>query len=200
MEIIDETGAADEDEIPLSGGVSLLSRDIRAVQLAKAAVAAGIDTLLETAGVAPEALTHLSIAGGFGSHLRVASAVAIGLIPSSLAQKVRILGNASLTGACRLLMDAAAQSSAAEIARRSQHVSLGRQPPLQPPLRGAHALPGAGIAPPKNINRLQGLLPCRRFSASFSIIFPSRHRRKSDPGSPGRPCPWLPVHFSSGKR
>ena len=64
LEIIDETGAADEDEIPLSGGVSLLSRDIRAVQLAKAAVAAGIDTLLETAGVAPEALTHLSIAGG----------------------------------------------------------------------------------------------------------------------------------------
>lgn len=128
LEIIDETGAADEDEIPLSGGVSLLSRDIRAVQLAKAAVAAGIDTLLETAGVAPEALTHLSIAGGFGSHLRVASAVAIGLIPPSLAQKVRILGNASLTGACRLLMDAAAQSSAAEIARRSQHVSLGGNP------------------------------------------------------------------------
>ena len=41
---------------------------------------------------------------------------------------MRILGNASLTGACRLLMDAAAQSSAAEIARRSQHVSLGGNP------------------------------------------------------------------------
>ena len=126
--ILDETGASDEDTLPLAEGVSLLSRDVRAVQLAKAAVAAGIDTLLETAGVAPESLMHLAIAGGFGSHLQVDSAVAIGLIPPSLAQRVRILGNASLSGACRLLMDTAAQSAVAEIARRSRHVSLGGNP------------------------------------------------------------------------
>src|SRR5699024_935882 len=70
-EDIDETGAAELDELPLRDGVCLLPKDIRAVQLAKAAIAAGIQTLLQLAQVPESEIRQLYIAGGFGSHLNV---------------------------------------------------------------------------------------------------------------------------------
>ncbi|MBR3503209.1 MAG: DUF4445 domain-containing protein [Clostridia bacterium] len=123
--LVDETGAMDEDELPLSGGVSLLPRDIRAVQLAKAAIAAGIETLLEEAGVGEEDVSTLYIAGGFGSHLDVNSAAAIGLFPEALASRVKVLGNAALAGAAQLLLDTEKQENTRAIASLARHVNLG---------------------------------------------------------------------------
>ena len=80
--MVDETGATDEDELPLRDGIALAPRDIRAVQLAKAAIAAGIETLMEAANVTADEIETLYIAGGFGSHLNVRSAARIGLIPA----------------------------------------------------------------------------------------------------------------------
>ena len=62
--LIDETGAV-EQELRLTGSLSLTQRDIRAVQLAKAAIAAGIETLLEAAGLSPGAVEAVYLAGGF---------------------------------------------------------------------------------------------------------------------------------------
>ena len=78
---IDETGATESERLELRDGIALLPKDIRAVQLAKAAIAAGIETLMQSAGVGPEHIETLYIAGGFGSHLDVRSAAAIGLFP-----------------------------------------------------------------------------------------------------------------------
>lgn len=125
---IDETGACDSDTLPLRDGIALLPQDIRAVQLAKAAIAAGIQTLLETAGVSEEDVTVLYIAGGFGSHLNVASAAAIGLIPPSLQNRVQVIGNGSLTGASAILLNRGQKALAQSIAKESTHISLGGNP------------------------------------------------------------------------
>ena len=125
---IDETGATEEDTLPLRDGVALLPKDVRAVQLAKAAIAAGLETLLRSANLAPEDVDDLYIAGGFGSHLHIPSAVTIGLLPAALAAKARAIGNASLEGASRLLLSREEGEKARGIAARSRHVALGGNP------------------------------------------------------------------------
>lgn len=128
LELVDETGASEEDELLLENGVALEPRDIRAVQLAKAAIAAGIETTLESAGVAFEEVDTFYIAGGFGSHLNVESAVTIGLIPEKLRDKVKIIGNAALAGTVEQLLHTPSVTRAQEIAGASVHVNLGGNP------------------------------------------------------------------------
>lgn len=125
---MDETGTLEEDAFPLCPLVSLTQEDIRAAQLAKAAIAAGIDTLLTKAGLQPEDLRTLYIAGGFGSHLNMASAAAIGLIPPGLSDRVRILGNAALAGACQTLLQGSSRHSLRQIAAAARPINLGGDP------------------------------------------------------------------------
>lgn len=125
---IDETGAMEQDAWTLAEGVHLLPGDIRAVQLAKAAIAAGLDTLLATAGIRAQGLEAFYIAGGFGSHLNVRSAAAIGLFPEGAVQKARVVGNGALTGAALLLLDRGNQACARRIAASARHVNLGGNP------------------------------------------------------------------------
>ena len=125
---VDETGAMEGDAFPLAEGVSLLPRDIRSVQLAKAAVAAGIDTLLEAAGIGTADVGSFLIAGGFGSHLDVKSAAAMGLFPEALAARAQVLGNGALTGAARMLLDRRQQERGVDLTRLARHVDLGGDP------------------------------------------------------------------------
>lgn len=125
---IDDTGAIDAETVPLAEGLSLTRQDIRQVQLAKAAVAAGIETLLRAAGASARDVQTLYIAGGFGSHLDVRSAAAIGLIPRVLAPKARVLGNAALDGAALLLLEETQQKKADAIAQAAEIVQLSGNP------------------------------------------------------------------------
>ncbi|MBR4888593.1 MAG: DUF4445 domain-containing protein [Clostridia bacterium] len=127
LEAIEETGAMDDD-LELSNGIALEPKDIRAVQLAKAAIAAGMQTMLEEANVPVEEVKTLYIAGGFGSHLRVESAVAIGLLPEELADRTCVLGNAALSGAARALLNQNERQLLSAIAAGSSHVNLGGNP------------------------------------------------------------------------
>ena len=130
LELIDETGAADDDLLLCAkgGNVSLIGRDIRAVQLAKAAVAAGIRALLHASGTDFSEIGTLYLAGGFGSHLPIISSVRIGLLPAELADKVTVLGNAALAGTEELLLDSSLLTRAREIASHSRSVPLGGDP------------------------------------------------------------------------
>lgn len=121
---IDETGAVDEDFLFLTEDVKLLPADVRAVQLAKGAIAAGIRTLLEEANITEDQIETLYIAGGFGSHLNTVSAAAIGLIPAGLADRVTVLGNSALSGASRMLLDQSLVAAAKTISRQAVHVPL----------------------------------------------------------------------------
>ncbi len=79
--------------------VFLTPRDVRQLQLAKAAVAAGIRVLLKKSGLHAEDLDKLYLAGGFGSYMDPGSAAKIGMIPAGLVPNIVLLGNASLKGA-----------------------------------------------------------------------------------------------------
>ena len=127
-EEISPTGAIDPSGLPLSSSVRLLPADIRAVQLAKAAIAAGIELLLHHAGVQAEDVSCLYIAGGFGSHLDLRSAAAIGLIPEVLVPRAKVIGNAALSGASELLLNRTQIESAQKIANRSRHIPLAGDP------------------------------------------------------------------------
>lgn len=126
-ELMDETGALDENLV-LAPGVTLLQKDIRALQLAKAAIAAGIQTLLEGSGTSCAEIETFYLAGGFGSHLNMENAAAIGLIPADLVPKAKVIGNAALAGASRLLLDEAALPVIRTIAKNSRHYNLGGNP------------------------------------------------------------------------
>lgn len=112
----------------LGNGVVLTAQDIREVQLAKAAIAAGIDTLLHTAGIAPGALNALLLAGGFGSVLNPADAAAIGLIPQGVAGRAQAMGNLALSGAAMMLFSRATRDTGEACARAAQEVPLATNP------------------------------------------------------------------------
>lgn len=84
--------------------VYFTAADVRQLQLAKAAVAAGITVLLHDSGLALEDVEALYLAGGFGSHMRAESAVKMGMLPGELLDRIICVGNASLAGARQALL------------------------------------------------------------------------------------------------
>lgn len=102
--LMDETGlladAYFEEGVPI-GGITMTQADIRSLQLAKAAICAGVRILCGQYGLQDMAgqIRGVYLAGGFGYYLDPAAAVAIGLIPEELAGKCRAVGNSALEGA-----------------------------------------------------------------------------------------------------
>ena len=108
----------------LTPSVYLTARDVRQLQLAKAAVAAGIRVLLKKSGTTLDEIGGLYLAGGFGSFLDAHSAADIGMLPKELAGKTTVLGNASLEGAGTALLDAGARARLRDIRRACRYVLL----------------------------------------------------------------------------
>lgn len=101
-EVVDETGLMAQpyfSEGYEEGEVQIRQEDIRALQVAKAAVFAGIRILLEEAGISAQEIERVYLAGGFGYMLSVEAACDIGLIPAVLGEKTIAIGNAALSGA-----------------------------------------------------------------------------------------------------
>ena len=103
--ILEESGYL-EKSTEITPSVSIEPKDIRALQLAKSAICAGIMTLIEREDLAPSDINILYVAGGFGAYLNTENAVQIGLIPKELESKMRAVGNAALVGAAMLLLNA----------------------------------------------------------------------------------------------
>lgn len=98
--------------------------DVRQLQLAKAAVAAGISVLTEAAGISLSDIDTLYLAGGFGSHLSAQSAAAIGMLPRALLEKIVCVGNASLSGAGLALLDTDARLKLSAIQKSCRYLEL----------------------------------------------------------------------------
>ena len=99
-EDIDESGRMDEKTFQLEDTrVYLTQKDVREVQLAKAAIRAGIELMCKKRGVRPEKIQKVYLAGAFGNYLDPASACAIGMIPPCLQEKIQPIGNAAGEGA-----------------------------------------------------------------------------------------------------
>ena len=107
--IADENGTLTaeyaEDGFPVQGKIVLTQRDIREIQKAKAAVRAGIETLISESGINRKEIKKLVIAGSFGSSIDLENAAYIGLIPEDMLPVSGTAGNASLTGATLYALD-----------------------------------------------------------------------------------------------
>ena len=90
--------------------IYLTDGDVRKLQLAKAAVAAGIQTLLIKAGLLEDDVAALYLAGGFGNYIDQNSAAAIGLLPASLLDRIVPVGNSAGMGAVVWLLSDQARS------------------------------------------------------------------------------------------
>ena len=113
---------------PIAPTVVLTQKDVRMVQLAKSAISAGLRTLLLTEGLSCTDVAELAVAGGFGSYLDVANAGRIGLIPEELVSRVRVLGNAALSGASMLLLDRALTQTCEGLAQSARTLVLSANP------------------------------------------------------------------------
>ncbi|MGN1026473.1 MAG: ASKHA domain-containing protein [Faecousia sp.] len=127
-EELDETGLLETDPAPIASPVVLTQKDVRMVQLAKSAISAGLRTLLRTEGISCKDVAELAVAGGFGSYLNVANAGRIGLIPEELVNKVRVLGNAALSGAAMLLLDRELAQTGTRLALSAHTLVLSANP------------------------------------------------------------------------
>ena len=104
--------------------VYFTARDVRRIQLAKAAVAAGIEILMQEAGTSPEDVSTVYLAGGFGTYIDVKSAVEIGMLPGGTLEKVKSVGNSSLAGAVLALSSSRAAQELSGIPSLCRYVEL----------------------------------------------------------------------------
>jgi uncharacterized 2Fe-2S/4Fe-4S cluster protein (DUF4445 family) len=112
----------------ITDAVWLTQKDVRQVQLAKAAVRAGIEFLLNQAGVGAGEICKVLIAGSFGYHVRIASLFQIGLLPTQFQGKVEAVGNTSLTGGRALLLNTGYRREMSELVQRVEVIELANYP------------------------------------------------------------------------
>ena len=126
---IDESGCLEENgdgeaAFYLTDRVYVDQRDIRQLQLAKAAVAAGIRLLTESEGLTYGDIDSLYLAGGFGNRLRPESAVRIGMLPKEMLGRISTAGNTSLAGAERALLDPGSRETLNGIKNKCGYIEL----------------------------------------------------------------------------
>ncbi|MBL8177410.1 MAG: DUF4445 domain-containing protein [Bryobacterales bacterium] len=117
--------------LPLRDGVHLTQSDIRELQLAKGAIAAGLEILRKQLGVEAGSVRTIYLAGAFGNYVRVESARRIGLLPSWEAPVVPA-GNSAVRGARLLLLNASRRNQLiGRVLRLARHVELAGDPEFQ---------------------------------------------------------------------
>ncbi|WP_105615357.1 ASKHA domain-containing protein [Vallitalea okinawensis] len=104
--------------------VALYQEDVRQFQLAKSAIAAGVEVLLKHAGLDYTAIDHVYLAGGFGNNLDIHQAVQSGLINSLLENKVKLIGNSSLGGCAKFILEYKSKESFREIQQMCKYIEL----------------------------------------------------------------------------
>ena len=119
-------------------------RDVRAVQLAKAALSAGVQLLIDHLGCAE--FDEVLLAGAFGTHLDAAYVADIGIIPGATAANIRSIGNAAGWGAAMALNDVAARAKIIDAVRHIEKVETATEPKFQDYFVAAMPFPTAPAA------------------------------------------------------
>lgn len=115
-------------EIPIDQGIRLTQEDIRQVQQAKGAIAAGIHMLAQHLNVQLADIRRVYLAGAFGSFLNPESVCRIGLLPPELADRIAIMGNTAGSGARLLLGDPNGMARFQQLRDRTEHLQLSTAP------------------------------------------------------------------------
>lgn len=119
--------------------IAITQTDIRAIQLAKAALYAGIRLLMEQFGT--QHVDRIRIGGAFGAHIDVKYAMVLGLIPDCELEHVTSAGNAAGTGARIALLSRKARREIEEVARQVEKIETATEPRFQEHFVGAMAIP-----------------------------------------------------------
>ena len=138
----------------------ITQNDVRAIQLAKAALYAGARLLMDRMGV--DQLDRITLAGAFGSHIDVKFAMILGMIPDCDLAKVTSAGNAAGTGARIALLNRAARDEIARVVKQVEKVETAVEPRFQEHFVHAMAIPhktepyphlaaAVTLPPPKNV-------------------------------------------------
>jgi uncharacterized 2Fe-2S/4Fe-4S cluster protein (DUF4445 family) len=124
--MISETGRLSQDGTPvyLSEHVYLTQKDIREVQLAKGAMAAGMRILCRKMGIEIDDIEEVLIAGAFGNYMDPDSACYIGLLPRQLGGRIRCMGNAAGVGAKAAILNQKEFERANRLAERVEFAEL----------------------------------------------------------------------------
>lgn len=138
--LVDETGKLVEPYFhkgfPLASTldyqrITLSQQDIREIQMAKSAIRAGIESLIERSGISRQRVHQVFLAGGFGYYLDPQKAAVIGLLPADLAERTTAVGNTSLKGAIGLLTGAVTLEELQAIAAGAEEIVLGNDEAFQ---------------------------------------------------------------------
>ena len=131
-ELVDEAGLLDDeyfdDGFPVAEGIVFTNKDVREVQLAKSAVRAGLEVLLEEYGADYDQIGKLYIAGGFGQKINLEKAVGIGLLPEELLDRMVPVGNSSLAGAVMAACDPSVLERMRAVGENAEETALAENP------------------------------------------------------------------------
>jgi uncharacterized 2Fe-2S/4Fe-4S cluster protein (DUF4445 family) len=119
--------------------IAITQNDVRAIQLAKAALYAGVRLLMDHAGI--DAVDDVRLAGAFGSQIDPFHAMVLGLIPDAPLDHVKAAGNAAGTGALIALLSAAARREIEGVVRRVEKIETAVEPRFQQHFVEAMAFP-----------------------------------------------------------
>ena len=117
-----------ESGFSLTPRINITPKDIREIQLAKSAIRAAFETLLEESGTKYSDIETLYLSGSFGQAINVEKAAAIGLIPKELAGRTLASGNTSLLGACKLAWGETTEDRCRIAAQRIKVLELADDP------------------------------------------------------------------------
>jgi uncharacterized 2Fe-2S/4Fe-4S cluster protein (DUF4445 family) len=160
--------------------ILVTQNDVRAIQLAKAALYAGVRLLMDQLGV--DAVDEVRLAGAFGSQIDPLHAMILGLVPDCDPARVRGAGNAAGTGALIALLSGAARREIEAVVRRVEKIETAVEPRFQEHFVEAMAIPHR-TAPNPNLARVV-TLPTRPATADRGADpRPERRRRRATNGT-----------------
>jgi|TARA_B110000046_G_scaffold159872_1_gene172620 uncharacterized 2Fe-2S/4Fe-4S cluster protein (DUF4445 family) len=157
------------------GAVKIMQNDIRAIQLAKAALYAGVKLLMQYQQV--DKVDRIRFAGAFGSHIDVKYAMVLGLIPDCALNEVSSAGNAAGTGARIALLNEASRAEIEQVVRSIEKIETAVEPDFQQLFIDAMAFPNKVDAFPE-LEKVVTLPPLKEASAESENGDKKRRRRR----------------------
>lgn len=154
--------------------IRIVQNDVRAIQLAKAALYAGIRLLMDRLGV--EQVDQIMLAGAFGSHIDTKYAMALGMIPDCPLEQVFSAGNAAGTGARIALLNQVARDEIEQVIRQVEKIETAVEPKFQAHFVEAMAIPHATASYP-NLTKVL-TLPAPKPRAANDSGEPGGRRRR----------------------
>jgi uncharacterized 2Fe-2S/4Fe-4S cluster protein (DUF4445 family) len=109
-------------------GIVVTRKDVNEIQLGKAAIRCGVEVLLRRAGIEANELARVDLAGAFGAHLSLPSAIGLGMLPDLPLERYHQIGNAAGDGAVFMLHSPSARAKAEHLARQSIYIELTSWP------------------------------------------------------------------------